>query len=168
MELISSLAGVGSFLVTFIGLYFIYKQIKLASQTASATFIIQLENEFTKNHTEVFKNFLPEGKWNSCKKLSSKEIIEIEQCLVFFGTLQILRENSLIELEKLDKMFAFRFFTILNNRNTNSIIDSKKIYWEDLLKLKEDWEIFRKKLGKPIESNILISSSDDKIKDKAE
>lgn len=140
---ISALATIIGVIVGIISLWLIYKQIEHQTKTARAEFIFHLDNHFSEYNLwdtfEKFENNSFDNLKSENPKISPKEKLNIEKYLNFFSTLQFLLANKLIELDTIDKMFAYRFFVVMNNSLTSKIVQSKRECWEDLIELYYNW-----------------------------
>jgi hypothetical protein len=143
-------AAIGT-IATAISVTLIVWQVRLGRKTATADFILRLEKEFADHFGRTWEKFGPGAQWEpNGKGPSESEVVELETLLDFFATLQVLRGQRLLSLNTIDGMFAFRFFSTANNPHTRKVVESRREYWNDLIKLYGDWITFRRKKGKKI------------------
>lgn len=148
---VTAVAAVVGVLVTAFGLLFVARQITVASQTASANFVLQLESEFADHLTDTYSKFLPESVWapDQPGPASPKDVAELERYLDFFGMLQILREKRFLDLDLIDQMFSYRLFIAVNNPHAIKLVNVKKEFWGNLFNLCRDLTEFRGKKPMP-------------------
>lgn len=149
-DMVSAIGQASAAILTILGLYFLVLQIRAGTNVARADFILRLESEFQEHYSEVFQNFLLEGKWTPEQSgpINISEKIQLEHYIGFFANIQIIREDNLINLDTIDKMFAYRFFIVSNSPHTRRIIEPNKMYWELFYQLYNDWLAFRVKKRK--------------------
>jgi hypothetical protein len=151
----SMLAAIGQLAAAVfagVGFWLVWLQLRAASRLATADFVIRLESEFIDHHVETYQKFLSGGSLadEGPGPANDADISDIEHYLDFFGTLQLLRTQRLIDLSTIDGMFAYRFFSIANNKHTLQIVRGKIEYWGLVQRLYIDWTDLRRKRGDAI------------------
>jgi hypothetical protein len=137
---------------SFAGYVLIWLQLRATRKAVAADLILRIEGDFMDRHTATYERFQRGGQFTneSAGPKNVVEISDIEHYLDFFSTLQLLRHKNLITLKEIDKMFAFRFFFVLNNKHTLQVVKNKSPYWDLLYKLYADWVRLRKATGDEI------------------
>lgn len=150
--ILGAIGGLLSAAVTAVGLFLVVLQIRGARRIAAADFLFRLQNEFSDHLEATYQKVLSGGPWAIDKTGPSNpaEVAEMENYLDFFETLQVLRVQGQLPLETIDRMFAFRFFVMVNNPHAHRVIELNKPYWDLLYRLYTDWVEFRKKRKKVI------------------
>ena len=151
-NMVAALAGAASAVATATGLFFVTKQIRVASKIAAANFVLQLESEFTDHLGNTYQKFLSGSVWapDQAGPAASDQVVELERYVDFFATLQILREKGLVSLDTIDKLFAYRFFIAVNNPHTVKVVKPNEQYWENLYSLYRDWAMLRQATKRPM------------------
>jgi hypothetical protein len=154
--MIGAIAQLSAVIVGIIGFFFLTWQVHVASKIARADFIIRLESEYMNHHLVTYQKIIVKRQQSlnpQCIEINTgdkTEISEIEHYLSFFANIQILLSEKLIDMKTVDKMFAYRFFTIANDPSVRQIVEPDKEYWELLYELYDEWAKWRNDQGKAI------------------
>lgn len=150
--ILTAIASISSAVITGAGLLFVARQIRESGKTATADFVLRLESEFSDHYSTAYEKFLPGASWahDGPGPTSASESADLERYLDFFANLQILRQQNLLDLDTIDKMFAYRFFIAANNVHTKKLVEPNAKYWEHLVVLYRDWHSLRKLKKQPI------------------
>ncbi len=138
---------------TWVAIYYVVKQLRSARRIAQADFMLRTQNDFLGSHSWAYARFMPElGEWAGEKQpiLTPEERAAVQHYLDFFNTLQIVREQGLVALETVDRMFAYRFFIVAHSRLGAKEAEADRPYFMPLFRLYPDWVEFREARGKPI------------------
>jgi hypothetical protein len=159
---IASIAAVISVILAYRSLRHLSEQVSKAKALARCQFISELEREIV-GHYETYAKLLPQGVWSlegagiwSTARVGPQnrnDIARVVAYLGFFAKIKFLIDSEVVELEDVDRMFAFRFFLVVNNRHVQrKILRSREYtpYWSVIQELYDKWTAHRTKRGRPI------------------
>lgn len=156
-----------SALTALIGVYAIWFQLKRDKDINEAQFLIDLNAKFYENQAimEVYTRCVhdlrcEEGELEE-KPKSFTYVQEplISQFFSFFGTINNLMERNILDIDIIDKTFAYRYFIVANKKEVQDLFlipDAK--YYRGNYRLYEKWYTYRQKKGRPImghENNLM-------------
>ena len=125
--MISALVLVASAVIAGAAFIVIIFQLRASRQIAAADLILRIEESFVDRHEPIYKKFQNGGPWTTGQAgPKESERSDVEHYLDFFGSLQLLREKHLLDLETIDKMFAFCFFSVAHNIHTIDIMETNR------------------------------------------
>lgn len=129
-------------------------QLSCENDITMGSFILELNNSFTGNariqavynKLKVFED-LDENKQQGW--ITEDDRANLDEYLVFFETISVLRKKGVIEMDILDDMFGYRFFIAMNNPLVQKIeLQATGFeHYEALVELYEDWRKYRLKRG---------------------
>ncbi len=142
--LISSFAA----LTSALGLLFVGIQARFSAKLARAQFLDKLSEDVNKN-IEIEVELEPTGRlYNNIKIFDQSDRQKIIQSLSFFDRLAHLYELGFIKIEIIDKMFAYRFFILVHNPNTQKfelLQEESRHFWRSVFALHKVWYAYRKR-----------------------
>ncbi len=133
-------------LFTIVVVWYAALQIRHTKNSLKAQLINNLESEF-KDLYGTYHKLLPGRIWSNDHKgpETDEELNLIELYLEFFEKIKLLIDEKAIDIGTIDKMFAFRFFLIINNIHAqNKVIYRDAPYFLALFALHEEWSKYRK------------------------
>jgi hypothetical protein len=143
---ISTIVGILSSIATSIGIWFIARQIADARRFTKTQFIYSLEQDFQK-FGKTYTHLLPSGNWSSdgVGPQTEEDRYELSEYLGFFGRIKLLIDNKVIDLKTIDRLYAYRFFLIVNNTHIQrDILYKKGDYFLAVFSLHSQWYYYRK------------------------
>jgi hypothetical protein len=163
MQVLLVLASLGGLFFAGASVYYLARQVKESRKAVKAQFISSLENEFAALY-DTYSKLLPDGDWFStgCGPKGYAEIAQVAFYLSFCGKLEYLIELGAIDIETVNRLFAFRFFLAAHNTHVQEQIlyaDLLGDYWSDVFDLHRRWLEYRERkgLGVPFPHSILDS-----------
>ena len=141
----SNIADIIMTVLTIAAIVYAALQIRHAKDSLKAQLINSLEGEF-KDYYKTYHKLLPGRAWSNDKEGPStdEELNEIEAYLEFFEKIKLLIDGGSIDISTIDKMFAFRFFLIINNSHAqNKVIYRDAPYFLSLFALHKEWNEYR-------------------------
>lgn len=131
-------------------------QLSCDNDITMGTFILELNNSFIGNERilaiyhrlKSFEDMTDEEK-EHC--ITEEDRPNLDEYLVFFETISVLRKKGIIEMSTLDEMFGYRFFIAMNNPLVQKI-ELEATGFENyvaLIELYKEWRQYRiRKYGK--------------------
>lgn len=119
-------------------------------------FIVNLNKDYI-NNTEYQKllDFLE--KVNVGEKFSEEQFDLVSNYFDFFEPIYLLIKKKVIDIETIDDLFAYRFFSVVNNREVqNQVICPYITFYKNIINLHYIWKEYRVKHHK----NIPFSETD--------
>ncbi len=140
----SNIAAIIMAPLTIAAIVFAALQIGHARDSLKAHLINNLESEF-KDYYKTYHKLLPGRAWSNDKEGPStdEERVEIEAYLEFFEKIKLLIDGGSIDIRTIDKMFAFRFFLMVNNSHAHKVIYEDAPYFLPLFALHKEWYEYR-------------------------
>ncbi len=144
--------GIFSLAVTLLGTIFIAIELKNGQNVTCSDMLINLNNYFHDSDRlmKVYDKLeCHETDPKKCKALwSDVKEIEVAQYCTFFENLYLLYHNDIAEIEDLDDLFGYRFFTFIHNPyiQENHILPTSYSYIQ-IFKLYEAWIKYRRNSG---------------------
>ena len=141
----SNIAAIIMAPLTIAAIVYAALQIRHAKDSLKAQLINSLESEF-KDYYKTYHKLLPGRAWSNDKEGPStdEELNEIEAYLEFFEKIKLLIDGGSIDISTIDKMFAFRFFLMINNSHAqNKVIYRDAPYFLSLFALHKEWYEYR-------------------------
>lgn len=145
LALVGSAAAVLSAVATTLGIGFLIWQIRLARRVASADFLLRLERDFA-GYVDTYQKLRPHGPWapHATGPADEADVVKLVTYLNFFGSLHIMVARGFLDLDTIDKMFAYRFFIAMHNPHTlERVIGPDRAYWGQVLDLYREWMALR-------------------------
>ena len=152
---VSDITGILSVLFMLVGIILVIRQLALSRRISAADFAVRLDDDLYK-YREIFREFFPDGKWAPGNeiKLNNEEMVNIQEYLAFFETLNTLLKRELVSsflsIEDFDELFGYRFFMTMHNPIVKNIIALNPDSWRSLQALYWGWLEYRKGKGKDI------------------
>jgi len=147
-EAVNAIAALISGLVASLGLFFVGLQLRSTDRLAKAQFINDLARDID-NHVKAESNLDPGGKWYKNSNLLNQEDIEaLVKYLNFFERIKLIFDTKVIDIETIDELFAYRFFSLVHNPNVQSqILFNSDIqpYYSSIFQLYSIWLKYRHK-----------------------
>lgn len=150
----SIISSVVTTITAIIGAVALYIQFKKDKDVNQASFMMQFHEYFYS--TEGCKTILDvldehaNGKF-SIDLTDKKYYKDIMGYLGWIRTLCSLIDNRVLEINKIDEIFSYRFFAILNNKQIQDIeIVKNRQYYSLIYQVYQKWVSYRRKHGKYI------------------
>jgi hypothetical protein len=149
-----AVAAVASALGVFVaiaGVWLILRQIAENRRQIKGNLISNLGDQLHK-HSEIYQRFAPGRRPPAYREepLTAEEIQKICDYLSFFEEVYLLIEEKMIDLETIDKLFAYRFFGVVGDSQVQEQIlrkDGLGSYFASIFALYEIWERYRRAHG---------------------
>ncbi len=159
-SMIAAIAATLGVFVTFYGVIFLIRQIKDSRRFIKAQFVNELDREIL-SHCNVYNKFLPGGEWKKSIKEDDIDLDKVINYLGFFEKVKLLVDENTIDFPTIDKMFALRFFQIINNKIIQDAIlyaDELREHLTPIFALHYQWIEYRtsKSIKIPSEDNCLM------------
>jgi hypothetical protein len=127
-EVISAVAASISAIVSVVGLPFLVIQIRSSNQIAKAQFINELERDISL-HAGLYTSLIEGGSLCYLKPaISEDERNALLQFISFFERVDLVTNTKIIDIKTVDCLFGGRFFMLMDNPNTERLINSPEIY----------------------------------------
>lgn len=133
-------------IVSFVGVFGVFFQIKKTSDLSTGEFILNLQAEFStnENHTELFLKCWNSWKYDQGKIFTEKDNLQIINYLTFFESLYIMVKNNVLTIEMLDELFGRRFFVVVNNIEIQEKeLGKNYMYYLNIYRLHAMWKAYR-------------------------
>ncbi len=137
---------------TMVGIIGLLISFRLDRNISEASFLFDLNKTF-RGSNEVQRIAVKLEKFFLGEEVSITEVDrhDIVSYLTFFEMLANLYERGVISINSFDSLFAYDFFIAVNNKEVQKIeINDYLNYYVKLMKLKTDWEKYRKRKKLPI------------------
>lgn len=147
-----SIITILSSFVTSIGVFLVARQLRDSRRIAKAQFIHGLEQEFLQYGT-IYVKLAPGGQWstNTRGPQTPEDRFLVAEYLGFFGKIKLLLDDNIIDMKTVDRLFAYRFFVIVNNVHIQrSILYPEGNYFLEVFALHHQWRHYRKMCAEPI------------------
>lgn len=161
MQLLLLIASIVGLFFAGTSVYYLARQVRESRRAVRAQFISGLENEFAALY-DTYSKLLPDGEWFSTGigPQGYSEIARLAFYLSFFAKLDYLIGLGAIDLQTVNRLFAFRFFLAVHNRHVQEQILYSGLfanYWADIFDLHRKWLQYRREegLGIPFPDAIL-------------
>jgi hypothetical protein len=145
--------GITQAILTGLGAYFIYRQIKRGEDVDFARFYVDLNDSLTqsKAYEEVFRRLTDyELKSNQYEPFCDEDIFVILTYLNFFVSMSALIEKGILTIEDIDELYAWRFFAAMDNPDIQKVeLDQYNHYHSRLYFLYYRWHNYREGRGLP-------------------
>lgn len=131
-------------LTAIVGAVAIWFEMKRAKDMAEGEFVVNLNNSFSSNCDAkcLFEKMIAK------KELVEKDRAAIVECLTFFETVHILIKRNVVELDIIDDLFSYRFFSTANNKDVQDLeLIKDDIYYKNIYRLYNEWYNYREKNG---------------------
>ncbi len=152
-EAVNAIAAVISGLAASLGLLFVGLQLRSTDRLSKAQFINDLARDIDL-HIRAESNLDRGGKWYEDTSILEQEDVEaIEKYLNFFERIKLIFDTKVLDLETIDKLFAYRFFYLVNNPNVQSKVlfnSDMQPYFRSIFQLYSIWLKYRQGKGLPI------------------
>jgi hypothetical protein len=127
----------GGAVLTGLGLIYTGVQLRLSRKIARSQFLLQLY-ELMEQHNELHSRLTglgwPEGR---TAPQTVEEWIQVGRMLGLFEYIQILVADKIIDIDTVDKLYSYRLFHIVNNKEIYNRYFSADGSWDGVTKLLE-------------------------------
>ena len=113
--------------VAAIALYYGARQVTEVRRTAHGQFLLSLDEMFD-SHRDVQAKLRPGGLWAdnaNAGPVTSDEWLAVEVYMGLFTRLQLLRDEGLIDLETINRVYGHRLFNLVHNRKVQVALTNK-------------------------------------------
>src|SRR5436305_5160619 len=113
---VAAIAAILSAIVAAVGIWLILRQIAENRRQMRGQLISDLEDQFHK-HSKTYQRFAPGSNsvLSEANPLGGDEISDVCNYLSFFEKIYLLIDEGMIDLGRVDKLFAYRFFRVVND-----------------------------------------------------
>lgn len=134
------------------GIFLLYNQFQQQAKIARASFLDSIAEDAEK-YLDMLMRIDTAGDLFEKKILSHEEKQELIKILNFFERLQIFLMDNVVDIKNVDRMFSYRFFSLVHNTNVQEQILNDEIlkpYWALISNLRDSWLKHREKLESEI------------------
>ena len=137
----------GDFLVSLtavVGALAIWFEIKRGKEIAEGEFVITLNNSYLMNPDikAIYRKII------SGEKIEEADRAAVVEYLTFFETLYILMNRDVVNISMIDDLFAYRFFSAVNNKDIQDMeLVKDAIYYKNIYRLDNLWHKHRFEQG---------------------
>jgi len=120
-SILGTISQIAASFVTVAGILFIARQVSDTRRFTKSQLLDDLEKE-SKEYRNVY--MLITGSWRLAPVVSPQEeqLHDIFDCLGFFERIKILLDNQVIDWPTVDRLFAYRFFLLVNDPNIQKFV----------------------------------------------
>jgi hypothetical protein len=116
-------------LITLIGFFFAILQLNRQAKTMEGELALKLDDKMFQ-HRIIYKELYPGG--TLFDNIPKEKVEDIEYYLTFYDTLSILVKNHQINLDQINRLYGFRFLTVMHNKSVQRIVEDKIHSWAGL------------------------------------
>ncbi|MBE6514910.1 MAG: hypothetical protein E7Z69_07780 [Thermoplasmata archaeon] len=137
----------GDFLVSItavVGALAIWFELRRSKELAQGEFVVNLNNSFSKNDDikALYRKLIDR------EPLTEEDRAGVVEYLTFFETVYILISREVVAIDIINDLFAFRFFTAVNNQDVRDMeLVTDRIYYRNVYRLDSLWHKYRHSKG---------------------
>jgi hypothetical protein len=146
-------------IIAIFGIFGLWYQIKKSKDIKKGLLISELNTTFSESHAiqEIYRKLIL-SKENSNDIFDKNDIPYILVYFNFFVVLNNLADSKILSFKTIDRLFALRFFLIINNPYMQTYLMEQYEHDQELIRLYEKWVKHRRnnKRSEPYKENSLL------------
>ncbi len=156
---VGAIASTISALSSLVAISFVAVQLRANNRIAQAQLLNELERDIARD-TDTYWAISSRGK-ESQEALTETETAALLRCLSFFERVNVILETGVLKIDIIDRIFAGRFFVLLNNLHVQKIMGQPEMqpYMRSLQDLHHKWSNYRQEQGHSTTGFVLTDSS---------
>ncbi len=133
----------GDFLVSVtavVGALAIWFELRRSKELAQGEFVVNLNNSFSVNDDvkSLYKKLIDGA------PLTEEDRMGVVEYLTFFETVYILISREVVKIDIINDLFAFRFFTAINNQDLRDMeLITDRQFYRNIYRLDKIWHEYR-------------------------